>query len=45
MGYIAEFYDMNSKNAMVTIKKDFDILDKSFFVLKNGIQILCDKLY
>lgn len=44
-GYIAEFYDMNSKNAMVTIKKDFDILDKSFFVLKNGIQILCDKLY
>ena len=45
MGYITEFYDMNSKNALETIKKDFDMVDKSFFVLKNGIQILCDKLY
>ena len=45
LGYVGEIYDMNAHNAILTLRKDFDVKNNEFFVLKDGIQILCDVLY
>lgn len=45
LGYIGEMFDMNAHNAILTLRKDFDVKKNEFFVLKDGIQILCDVLY
>jgi monoamine oxidase len=45
LGYIGEMYDMNAYNGLLTLRKDFDIRDNEFFVLRDGIHILCDVLY
>jgi hypothetical protein len=45
LGYIAEMYDMNAYNGLLTLRKDFDIKNKDFYVLRDGISILCDSLY
>jgi monoamine oxidase len=45
LGYIGEIYDMNAHNAILTLRKDFDVKNNEFFVLKEGIQKLCDVLY
>ena len=45
LGYIAEFYDMNAYNGLLTLRKDFDVKNKDFYVLRDGIHILCDVLY
>ncbi len=45
LGYQGEMYDMNSYNGLLTLRKDFDISNNDFFVLRDGIQILCDVLY
>jgi len=45
LGYIGEMYDMNAYNGLLTLRKDFDIRNNEFFVLRNGIHILCDVLY
>jgi hypothetical protein len=45
LGYIGEIFDMNAHNAILTLRKDFDVKKNEFFVLKDGIQILCDVLY
>ena len=45
LGYIGEMYDMNAYNGLLTLRKDFDISNNDFFVLRDGIQILCDVLY
>lgn len=44
-GYIGEMYDMNAYNGLLTLRKDFDIRNNEFFVLRDGIHILCDVLY
>ena len=38
-------YEMNAYNALLTLRKDFDVENNDFFILKDGIQILCDVLY
>jgi hypothetical protein len=38
-------YDMNAYNGLLTLRKDFDIRNNEFFVLRDGIHILCDVLY
>ena len=45
LGYLGEMYDMNAYNGILTLRKDFDIRNNDFFVLRDGIQILCDVLY
>lgn len=45
LGYIGEMFDMNAHNAILTLRKDFDVKKNEFFVLKDGIQVLCDVLY
>ena len=45
LGYISEMYDMNAYNGLLTLRKDFDVENNEFFILKNGIQKLCDVLY
>ncbi len=45
LGYISEMYEMNAYNALLTLRKDFDVENNDFFILKEGIQIICDKLY
>ena len=45
LGYVGEIYDMNAHNAILTLRKDFDVKNNEFFVLKEGIQKLCDVLY
>jgi len=45
LGYISEIYDMNAYNGLLTLRKDFDVENNDFFILKDGIQILCDVLY
>jgi len=45
LGYISEMYEMNAYNALLTLRKDFDVENNDFFILKDGIQILCDVLY
>jgi monoamine oxidase len=45
LGYQGEMYDMNAYNGILTLRKDFDIRNNEFFVLRDGIQILCDVLY
>jgi len=45
LGYQGEMYDMNAYNGLLTLRKDFDISNNDFFVLRDGIQILCDVLY
>ena len=45
LGYQGEMYDMNAYNGILTLRKDFDIRNNDFFVLRDGIQILCDVLY
>ena len=45
LGYVGEIYDMNAHNAILTLRKDFDVKNNDFFVLKEGIQKLCDVLY
>jgi len=45
LGYQGEMYDMNAYNGLLTLRKDFDIRNNEFFVLRDGIQILCDVLY
>ena len=44
-GYIGEMYDMNAYNGLITLRKDFDIRNNEFFILRDGIHILCDVLY
>lgn len=44
LGYVAEMYDMNAYNGLLTLRKDFDVKNKDFFVLRDGIHILCDVL-
>jgi hypothetical protein len=44
LGYIAEMYDMNAYNGLLTIRKDFDIKNNDFYVLRDGISILSDSL-
>ena len=44
-GYIGEMYDMNAYNGLLTLRKDFDIRNNEFFILRDGIHILCDVLY
>jgi len=45
LGYLGEMYDMNAYNGLLTLRKDFDIRNNEFFVLRDGIHILCDVLY
>ncbi len=45
LGYISEMYEMNAYNALLTLRTDFDVENNDFFILKDGIQILCDVLY
>lgn len=45
LGYLGEMYDMNAYNGLLTLRKDFDISNNDFFVLRDGIQILCYVLY
>lgn len=45
LGYIGEMFDMNAHNAILTLRKDFDVKKNEFFVLKDGIQVLCNVLY
>jgi len=45
LGYIGEMFDMNAYNCLLTLRKDFDVRNNDFFVLRDGIQILCDVLY
>jgi hypothetical protein len=45
LNYISEMYDMNAYNALNTLKKDFDVENNDFFILKSGLHIICDKLY
>jgi hypothetical protein len=45
LNYISEMYEMNAYNGLNTLKKDFDIENNDFFILKSGLQIICDKLY
>jgi hypothetical protein len=45
LGYISEFYEMNAQNALLTLRKDFDVENNDFFILKDGIEILCDVLH
>ena len=45
LGYISEMYHMNAYNGLLTLRKDFDVENNDFFILKDGIQILCDVLY
>jgi hypothetical protein len=45
LGYLGEMYDMNAYNGLLTLRKDFDISNNDFFVMRDGIQILCDVLY
>jgi hypothetical protein len=45
LGYIGEMYDMNAYNGIITLRKDFDIRNNEFFILRDGIHILCDVLY
>tara|TARA_B100000795_G_scaffold2296_1_gene1603 strand:- start:13347 stop:14573 length:1227 start_codon:yes stop_codon:yes gene_type:complete len=45
LGYIAEMFDMNAYNGILTLRKDFDVKNNDFFILKDGLQILCDVLY
>lgn len=45
LGYIGEMYDMNAYNGLLTLRKDFDIRNNEFFVLRDGIHVLCDVLY
>ena len=45
LGYIGEIFDMNAHNAILTLRKDFDVKNNEFFILRDGIQILCDVLY
>lgn len=45
LGYIGEMYDMNAYNGLLTLRKDFDIRNNEFFVLRDGIHIVCDVLY
>lgn len=45
LGYISEMYEMNAYNALDTIRKDFDVENNDFYVMRNGIQSICDKLY
>jgi hypothetical protein len=45
LGYIGEMYDMNAYNGLLTLRKDFDIRNNEFFILRDGIHILCDVLY
>jgi hypothetical protein len=44
LGYIAEMYDMNAYNGLLTLRKDFDIKNNDFYVLRDGISILSDSL-
>jgi hypothetical protein len=45
LGYIGEMYDMNAYNGLLTLRKDYDIRNNEFFILRDGIHILCDVLY
>jgi hypothetical protein len=45
LGYLGEMYDTNAYNGLLTLRKDFDISNNDFFVMRDGIQILCDVLY
>ena len=45
LGYINEMYRLNAYDAMYTLKKDFDVKDNDFFILKGGLHILCQSLY
>ena len=44
LGYIAEMYDMNAYNGLLTLRNDFDIKNNDFYVLRDGISILSDSL-
>ena len=44
LGYIAEMYDMNAYNGLLTLRKDFDIKNNDYYVLRDGISILSDSL-
>jgi len=33
LGYIGELFDMNAHNAILTLRKDFDVKNNDFFVL------------
>lgn len=45
LGYSAEMYDMNAYNGLLTLRKDFDVKNKEFYVLRDGIHVLCEVLY
>jgi len=45
LGYISEMYDENAYNVLLTLRKDFDIQNNEFFVLKGGMHILYEVLH
>ena len=45
LGYINEMYRLNAYNAIDSLKKDFDVEDNAFFILKGGLHILSQSLY
>lgn len=45
LGYITEMYKLNAYNALYSLKKDFDVEDNAFFILKGGLHILSKCLY
>jgi len=45
LGYINEMYRLNAYDAIYTLKKDFDVKDNDFFILKGGLDILSKSLY
>lgn len=45
LGYITEMYKLNAYNALYSLKKDFDVEDNAFFILKGGLHILSKSIY
>jgi len=45
LGYINEMYRLNASDAIYTLRKDFDVENNDFFILKGGLSILSKSLY
>ena len=45
LGYINEMYRLNAYDAIYTLRKDFDVENNDFFILKGGLSILSKSLY
>ena len=44
LGYISEMFDENAYNVLLTLRKDFDVQNNEFFVLKGGMHVLYEVL-